>query len=572
MRFHHSYGAMPAGSCLPLLNGQRVPARGFVDDIESGFDNAYGFVQRRKRSLLDNTGPLAAFRGGIARHVFRPTAHYMRLLTESWDVRFARDAALLSSYLHSHLPPGGIGRENRSLMAAEVDAILAGDIPFFVKRVSGRAAFAPGSRRRRFRLSGNGWLATRRRIAALSEQDRKRQTWIARTAFVGPGDELPRNRARPSRLDDGALIKLAASLGDRLCETAVTKGKAASWLFPSVGLDRRLTPAVADFDLYNGLAGIGLFLGRLACMTGGRRYLAMTHAAIHEALAIWKDRHTVVGCGGDAGFAYALALLARWLERDDWAARARSIVQAAIARTTPDDDLMQGRAGLLLGATAVAAITADDQLLAKVRPLARVVRNLKPGRLPADQDCGLAHGRAGLGYALARWAQATGNRDSLTQAKWLLRSDLRASARARSRDDGPSDETPMLAWCRGGLGVAWALLSLGLSPGAVTQAIADVSTNGRQRGDGALCPCHGLLGVVDFLIDARKAQAPGAAKTLRHLQAEALGRLMSGETCADHTHRIESPGLFLGVAGAGYGVLRLADPRATPSALMLHAA
>ena len=571
MRSHRSYGALPPGDCLPVLDGQRVPARGFIDDIESGFNDAYVLFQRRKRSLLDEKGPLAVFRGGIARHVFRPTAHYARLLTESWDVRFAQDGALLSAYLHAHLPLGPAAKKSRSVAAAEADAIIAGDIPFFVKHVGGRSAFAPGPRRRRFGLSGNGWLTTRRRIAALSERDRKRQNWIARAAFADPSDELPRNSAKPRRMNDGDLIKLAERLGDRLCETAIVNGKGASWLFPSVGLDRRLTPAVTDSDLYNGLSGIALFLGRLACVTGRRRYFDMTRAAMHEALALHKTRPdgAAVGCGGDAGLAYACALLAQWLERDDWAARARSIVHAAIARAGPELDLMVGRAGLLLGATAVATIIGDVELVARARPLAHALRQLDVRKLPTSEDCGLAHGKAGVGYALARWAQVVADRECLAQAKWLLRTDLKVSANARARrrlGDGPA----MLAWCRGGLGATWALLSLGLSPSAVTRAIVDVSTDARPRGQGALCPCHGLLGVTDFLIDARKARTPEAATALRPVQAEVLGRLLSGETCSDHTHKLENPGLFLGVAGAGYLVLRLADPLATPSALMLH--
>jgi type 2 lantibiotic biosynthesis protein LanM len=572
MRAHRSYGVLPPGDCLPVLDGRRVPARAYVGDIEAGFNEAYGFFQRRKRSLLDDRGPLAVFRRGVARHVFRPTAHYARLLTESWDVRFAQDSRILSAYLHAHISPGVAAKGHDALAAAEVEAIIAGDIPFFLKRVSGRTALAPGRRPRRVRLSGNGWLMTRRRIAALSERDRERQNWIARAAFAESSDELPRNRARPRRLDYGEMINLAEDLGDRLCDTAIIRGKGASWLFPSIGADRRLTPAVCDYDLYNGLSGIALFLGRLGRVSGRLRYFEAARAALHEALALYRTTpdSASVGCGGDAGLAYALALLARWLECDNWAAQARSIIGAAVERDPTALDLMEGRAGLLLGATTVAAILGDHGLIAKTRPLAHALRDLTASELPASKDCGLAHGRAGLGYALARWAQAAADRECLARAKWLLRTDFNTGANARARGNALGDGPTMLAWCRGGLGAAWALLSLRLSPSAVTRVIANVSSDARPRGQGALCPCHGLLGVTDFLVDARNAGTPGADKALRPLQTEVLGRLLSGETCADHTHRLENPGLFLGVAGAGYLVLRLADPRATPSALMLH--
>jgi lantibiotic modifying enzyme len=62
----------------------------------------------------------------------------------------------------------------------------------------------------------------------------------------------------------------------------------------------------------------------------------------------------------------------------------------------------------------------------------------------------------------------------------------------------------------------------------------------------------------------------GAAKALHRRTSEVVGRLVSGETCADHAHRIETPRFFLGISGAGYTLLRLANPKSTPSILMFE--
>ena len=127
----------------------------------------------------------------------------------------------------------------------------------------------------------------------------------------------------------------------------------------------------------------------------------------------------------------------------------------------------------------------------------------------------------------------------------------------------------MLAWCRGELGVAWAQLLTARRSQSAERVIEDLLT--RASSADPMCPCHGLLGQIDFLIDARKAGVPGARQALSALSRQAFGRLIAGEACSDHAHSVETPGLLMGLAGGGYTLLRLLDPDRTPSLLMLEA-
>jgi lantibiotic modifying enzyme len=85
--------------------------------------------------------------------------------------------------------------------------------------------------------------------------------------------------------------------------------------------------------------------------------------------------------------------------------------------------------------------------------------------------------------------------------------------------------------------------------------------------------CHGDLGNLDFVLQA------GEVLSNSGWQAEAL---RIGETILQDIEqrgwrcgiprRAELPGLMTGIAGIGYGILRLAQPETVPSILILEPA
>jgi lantibiotic modifying enzyme len=110
MRLVAKRGSMPLADCLPELDGNRIPATKYVGEIERGFGDTYDLLVRRRNTLRKVPGgPLSVFRTRPMRHVFRPTAHYVQLLTQSWHPGHTRDANVLDSFLRrclSTLDPG----------------------------------------------------------------------------------------------------------------------------------------------------------------------------------------------------------------------------------------------------------------------------------------------------------------------------------------------------------------------------------------------------------------------------------------------------------------------------------
>jgi lantibiotic modifying enzyme len=380
--------------------------------------------------------------------------------------------------------------------------------------------------------------------------------------------------------DHNAVDAAVRRIGDRLCALAIMRQGRASWLFPTLDDRIRLSPAVVGFDLYDGLAGIALFLGALSLRTGETSYRRMAEAALAEAVAIHqampRERISIGAYDGAGGLAWTLAVLGHWFGSQTFTDQATEIVRrhAPFAAAEPAIDLIGGRAGFLAAGIAVAAMSGDTVLMEALRPCADSLRGLSPEDLPDQAEAGLAHGRAGVGLAMARWAMIHERSGDFDAAYDLLLSDLATAAEVRRGDVPPAndhDGRSMTAWCRGGMGVALAAIRLGRPQKSGTRDMVEaIESFLLDREAAALCPCHGALGMLEFTEAARELGTVGAAALAERLSVEIMARVLSGELCADHYHRIEAPGLMRGLAGTGYTLLRSLDPEQFPSVLTLE--
>ncbi len=215
---------------------------------------------------------------------------------------------------------------------------------------------------------------------------------------------------------------------------------------------------------------------------------------------------------------------------------------------------------------------------------------------------GLSHGASGLAWALAELAVLSDLTSDLRSelakaAGQVLRyeSSLFDASAGNWRDlrDRPEQESDrhLVAWCHGAPGIGLAriaiLQTLRRSEGSgstATHLTDHLSEAALQRdveravactlGQGfglTHSLCHGDLGNLDFLLEASREQDP-----LKALPAH-ISRLSAG-VLRSFRHQgflygspggTEPPGLMVGIAGIGYGFLRLAAPDRTPSLLRL---
>jgi lantibiotic modifying enzyme len=139
----------------------------------------------------------------------------------------------------------------------------------------------------------------------------------------------------------------------------------------------------------------------------------------------------------------------------------------------------------------------------------------------------------------------------------------------------PENSQPRYAtlWCHGAAGIGLARLQAlrHLDDDATRAEIAVALGTTTAQGFGYNHSlCHGDLGNLELLYQAgeilqdRRWQAAAERRTA--LILESIER--HGWRCGTPTG-VESPGLMTGLAGIGYGLLRLAEPACVPSVLLL---
>ncbi|MEO7275964.1 MAG: type 2 lanthipeptide synthetase LanM family protein [Vicinamibacterales bacterium] len=594
--------SVPAGANRPLFGGTDLDAADHAGAIASGFSRAYRLLCRYRPELLADDGPLARFERDEIRVIVRPTRIYARLLDESLHPDLQRHAPDRDRFVdrlwvgvdeHPHLAP---------LVPSETQDLRNLDIPRFTAQPG--SAHLWDSRGRRFggMLRETPMAGVRRRIAQLSDRDLERQRWFITASLAAIQPSLPHHASPARRTRSTAhaprpgLIALARQIGDRLEATACHGSGEVAWMGISPRGTGQWALAPVGLDLYDGLPGIAFFLAHLADATGEPRYRALADTTLSTILGRLhsEDDSRPVSAGafnGWGGLIYTLSHLGQLWGTPDLIVTAASLLQPLVEAVHRDDafDVIDGSAGAILALLALnrcdptpaaraALLAGGERLIERATPLEVGIG--WPGARAPQPLAGMAHGNAGMALALVQLGYATGvprfaraAEEAVAYERAIFSVDAANWPDLRPRDavatGGPRF---MTAWCHGAPGIGLARLRAAAQmPDADSRREIDVAI-GTVLGQGAMrsqCLCHGELGNLELLLEAAD---PADAALSRQVQARVTGLTAAltqdGPVCGS-PGQVETPGLLTGLAGIGYGLLRLSDPGRFPSVLAL---
>jgi len=256
-------------------------------------------------------------------------------------------------------------------------------------------------------------------------------------------------------------------------------------------------------------------------------------------------------------------------------------------------DVVGGSAGCIAALAALNAVSPNDRLLnTAVLCGERLLRQQEPQHIgiawktevgSSQPLTGFSHGCAGIAWALfklAAWSKDPRFGNAAESAIAYERSifvveeenwpDFRNCLGPQENQSKPRFST---SWCHGAPGIALARIdSLPYMNDAETREeirIALRKTAGSRFGIDH-CLCHGQLGNLDILqYAAQQLDAPYWNEIGNRLAAETLAEIAEGGCSCGAGSSLETPGLMVGLAGIGYGLLRLAFPERVPSVLVL---
>lgn len=602
MRFLRRPLTIPVGEHRPTLNGAAVAVTDYSDTVALGFNRMIRLLARHRGELLAAAGPLAAFATAPVRVIVRPSMAYAGLLLEGQHPFVLGDALERDRLLDRLWTAATDFPAIERLLPAERRDIGRGDIPVFTTLPGSLDLRASDGEIISGILHETGLERVQERLRDLDEGEIERQTWMVRSALdvllskegISPG-ELRERETAPSRAE---LLEAAVAIGRRLEALAFRRGGGALWFIPNVrGRNERFMLTPAGPDVHLGVPGIALFLAQLGAVTGEAAFTDLARAAmvtLRGQIDHASELVTSVGAfSGWGGILYTLTHLGVLWQDDSLLDEAVRIASALGPQIDADEvcDVVGGSAGCLVALLRLSDVRPSGELLDLAvrcgeRILARAVRQERgigwvyklAGPTPL---AGFSHGAAGVSWALLHLHAACGDdrfRAAALKALEYERS-LYAPAEAnwpdlRARDGETPEHEPhfMCAWCHGAAGIALARLDslrfLDDSTLREEAATAVATTLATGFGQGH-CLCHGDFGNLEpLLLAAEVLGTPGLTDRIGHLAGGLLDSLLRGGPRFG-VGKAEVPGLMLGLAGVGYGLLRLAEPRRVPAVLRL---
>jgi type 2 lantibiotic biosynthesis protein LanM len=579
----------------PKLNGTESSVLDYGAALEAGFKAIYHLLKEHRAELLGEAAPLEAFANDEVRTILRATQTYAVLLRESFHPDMLRDA-LERDRLFAQL---WVQVEQMPYLArairAETEDLEHGDIPVFTSRPDSRDLWTATGERIADFYSESSLASVRRRLQQMDDNDLERQLWLIRALLAAASPNKDLKPIHPPLLTTGHFnsslwIDAARAVGDRVERLAHQGEGVATWMALSQASANNWAPAPVGTDLYDGATGIALFLAYLGSITMEQRYVTLARAAIrgvHETAAAFRDHMTSVGgFDGWGGLLYAFTHLGHLWQDQELLAEAAAIADRLPSLIAKDEglDIIGGSAGCIGALLSLyryqpsrkildTARQCGEHLLERAQAMSRGIAWEMPA---ADNKTlgGFAHGVAGIAWALLELASATGEEKFRAAGLEAIEYDRSLFSNAHGNWlDLRHNGVCSTAWCHGAPGIGLSRFGAlrhfndETMRDEIAIAVAVTLKSGLGLGD---CLCHGDMGNLLFLTEAAEFVAPEDRERARLAATGIAHRAMQGDTRCGNPMEAEAPGLMTGLAGIGYGLLRLADPERVPNMLLLE--
>lgn len=584
----------------PLLNGEEVEVHQYEASILKGFAHFYELLHQHHAALVAPDGPLSAFEHATVRFIVRPTRTYALLLDESRHPDLLQDAIKRDRFFDKLWIAVRNHKAHLSrVIQSEVDDLHRGDIPIFTTTPTSRDLIDSQGRTIPDYLSASGMDLVKERLSHLSAEDLERQCWLIQAAFA----TLPAThdmRATQSAVEaSDSPLEYAINIGNLLHDLMIGEDDAAWISFVASG-PYGWRVMVSDLNLYDGVSGLALYLAYLHEATGEPAFRQMAEAAIATSMTIQArafDTYRTIGAfEGWGSVMYSLTHLGILWQRDDLLDQAERIGEL-MRELIPEDtkyDIMAGSAGAILALSALNAVRPSAALLdIAIQCGEHLITNA------TQMDSGVgwhthiathypltgySHGAAGIAYALYLLATWSGDSKfaelgeqalAYERAHFLEEQGNWADLRSHNLHPDKVTDLPVvgaMAWCHGAPGIAIGrqmLLAHHDTPEVHSELATALNTTLAHGFGRSHCMCHGDLGNIDTLLLSQQA-LPNGEQVIAELTESIMASFLKDGWQCGVARKIETPGLMTGLAGIGYGLLRLHAPDKVPSILALQ--
>jgi type 2 lantibiotic biosynthesis protein LanM len=587
---------IPDAENLPRLDGKPVNILDYTPAIISGFEGLYHLLLKYRAELL--AGPLQAFREDEVRVILRNTSTYFKLLQQSFHPDFLSDGLDRDRFFDHLWASIDLQPYLARTIPSERADLQAGDVPVFNIRAASRSIYDSRGLVIPDFLNESPFEAVIQRLEQLGEDDLTWQSWFIKASLASvdrpesfQSGVKPVHLANPAPPAPAEFLAAALKIGDTLARQALVQGENVNWVGLSLINDTAWSIQPSGLDLYSGTPGIALFLAHLGRISGQTRFTDLARKAlntIRQEVKQFKPADLPVGAfEGWGGLIYLYTHLGHlWAEPSlyreafDLAGRLPELLEK-----DANLDIIGGAAGSLLSLLSLYKVFPHPQLLEIARLAGEHLlekASKRPtglawpsGLNPEIHLAGFSHGAAGMAFSLLSLAQVSGDDRFKTAALAAIDYERSLfSSEHRNWPDLREDATGYITtWCHGAAGIALGrLASLPFldDPALLAEIEAGLATTLKEGFGFNHSLCHGDLGNLEpFLLANQTFQGTETADRLNSISRMVLDSLAKEGPVSGIPMQVECPGLMTGLAGIGYGLLRLAKPRQVPSVLLL---
>ncbi|MFP8879980.1 MAG: type 2 lanthipeptide synthetase LanM [Myxococcota bacterium] len=501
-------------SKVERADGETVDPDDYRSEVVAGYHDAYRSILEHQASWLAEDGPLAALEDAWVRVLNRATNIYYRLLLETCDDRWLDSGVdrwihgdrLLVNSESATSANETLRATGYALIAIEQEALLRGDVAYFLARGGGEDYFSPNAvsgepaRVAEAQLKRSAIETARKQISAMGENDLNLQIFLMESSYLaaqvsldglihGGNREIATAKVEPPSApahdDLEAWILRALEQIDSL---AIRMEGRANWIDAQFNpMFETVRPNTMATDIYGGRGGLALLFERAYRQFSDTRWLELARQSIGTEFQLAHRAHESgrftgfdlegpAGMNGSrSGLIAACWVIGRHEGQGVYRELAKALLTDLSDRIIERDtayDVIGGSAGYLLLAMQLEreeAIPGLEPLLEALGDhLARHTTDIdgigwvsSNSRRPLN---GFGHGRAGIGLALLE----IGTRLNRVDLRELGLSALRAEHQMRADDPGvgwpdlrgvqPGDPLPtgpqINAWCAGSDGIA----------------------------------------------------------------------------------------------------------------------
>lgn len=582
MRIYEESGAIiQSAQNIVEHDGKKVNYKNYLDEILKGFDIVGNVFVKNRDELLD---VLKIFENQKVRVLIRNTSNYARLLQMSYHPYHLqnwldRENILMNMYNHIS--------ENVDISKSELEDMLDGDIPIFFNNVSSTDIINSKGEVIKDYYIEESYTKVLSRVENLDSEEINRQFNFIKLKLgyhdiMKPNKEIgPKIKeiiSNANAIDKKVFLDEALVIENRIKDKILKKDNSISLLSLIYSSeDESVSAGPIDYSLYNGLSGIGVFYLYLKKVTKSNEYdeiINNIYATLKEVPLVKEDVTIITGFGSKLIFFYHYLLNEKNTAKYEVLSDIYNVVSEIEENIQHINttDWVGGLSSILHILIKIYKYTSNHYYLTVALMCAQKIIDI--------DNCnkvtlgGFSHGLSSLALTFFELYEVLPEKSIKNKANEFLQRDRELFSLAQGGwiDKRSDNLVCQDHWCHGSVGIGGSrmlLNKLGIHDNEINNEI-DLSKSrvfeSKIITDDTLC--HGNLGKIELFLNDNNDYSSDVASKVAH--EVIVNSKKNGDYYFNKIGDIYDFGLFMGLSGIGYQLLRVYDKQLVPSLLFLE--